>query len=147
MAVRRYVEQEEIFLANYSDGLTDLPFSEYLDQCLRQNRVASFLSVRPSQSFHTVSYDDAGNVLAINPVKESHMWVNGGFFVLKRNIFGYMEEGDELVEAPFQRLIAEKQLYTYKYMGFWAAMDTFKDKTTFDSLYAQRDIPWATSKK
>jgi glucose-1-phosphate cytidylyltransferase len=142
MAVRRYVEKEDIFLANYSDGLTDLPFNEYLNQCLKKNRVASFLSVRPSQSFHTVSNDEAGNVLAIKPVKESDSWVNGGFFVLKRELFDYMEEGDELVEAPFQRLIEKKQLYTYKYTGFWAAMDTFKDKVTFDSLYARGDTPW-----
>ncbi|MCI0557379.1 MAG: hypothetical protein MN733_02710 [Nitrososphaera sp.] len=146
MAVRRYVETEDVFLANYSDGVTDLRFNDYLDHCLKKNCVASFLSVRPSQSFHTVSYDDVGNVLAINPVKKSDMWVNGGFFVLKRNIFDYMEEGDELVEAPFQRLIAEKQLYTHKYTGYWAAMDTFKDKTTFDRLYEQGNMPWAMSK-
>jgi glucose-1-phosphate cytidylyltransferase len=81
-------------------------------------------------------------VLTIDPIQKSQFFINGGFFVLKKEIFDYMEEGDELVDAPFQRLIKKKQLYTYNYRGFWAAMDTFKDKVTFDSLYARGETPW-----
>lgn len=141
-AVRHYLEGEDVFLANYSDGLTDLPFDEYLQRCLQSNCVASFLSVKPSQSFHTVLKDGAGRVLSIKPIIESDIWINGGFFVLKREIFDYMKEGDELVEEPFQRLIENKKIYTYSYTGFWAAMDTFKDKVRFDTLHAQGNVPW-----
>lgn len=142
MAVRRYLEGEDVFLANYSDGLTDMPFNEYLKRCLDSNCVASFLSVRPSQSLHAVSFDNAGSVQTIEPIQKSHFFINGGFFVLRKEIFDYMEDGDELVDAPFQRLIKKKQLYTYSYKGFWAAMDTFKDKVTFDNLYARGETPW-----
>lgn len=142
LAVRRYLDGDDVFLANYSDGLTDLPFNEYLKRCLDSKCVASFLSVRPSQSLHAVSSDASGNVRSIEPIRKSSFFINGGFFVLKKEIFDYMEEGDELVEAPFQRLIEKKQLYTYSYKGFWAAMDTYKDKVTFDSLYAKGETPW-----
>lgn len=141
-AVRRYLEGEDIFLANYSDGLTDLPLNDYLERCMAKGCIASFISVRPSQSLHAVSSDESGNVLTIEPVTKSDFWINGGFFVLRKEIFDLIEDGEELVEAPFQRLIREKRLYTYKYRGFWASMDTYKDKLNLDSLWASDNTPW-----
>ena len=52
MAVRRYLEDDEIFMANYSDGLSDLDLPHYIEHFHKQNKVASFLCVQPSQSFH-----------------------------------------------------------------------------------------------
>jgi glucose-1-phosphate cytidylyltransferase len=141
-AVRPYLEGEDVFLANYSDGLTDLPFDEYLSDCLSERRIASFLSVRPSQSLHAVTADAAGNVRSIQPIQESDFYINGGFFVFRKEIFDFIEEGEELVEAPFQRLIARRQLYTRRYRGFWAAMDTYKDKMTFDGMHGRGQTPW-----
>lgn len=146
-AVRQYLEGEDVFLANYSDGLTDLPFNEYLGECLERKSVASFLSVRPSQSLHAVSADDRGTVRTIQPIQESEFFINGGFFVLRKEIFDYIEEGDELVDAPFQRLIQKQLLYTRSYRGFWAAMDTYKDKVTFDGMYARGETPWEVWKQ
>jgi glucose-1-phosphate cytidylyltransferase len=72
----------------------------------------------------------------------SDMRINGGFFCLRREIFDYVEEGDELVERPFQRLIQQNRLYAYRHDGFWKAMDTFKDKITFDRMEAKGECPW-----
>jgi glucose-1-phosphate cytidylyltransferase len=68
--------------------------------------------------------------------------VNGGFFCLKQEIFDHIEEGEELVEKPFERLMAQRKLWTQKHYGFWAAMDTFKDKITFDRMEAKGNSPW-----
>ena len=68
--------------------------------------------------------------------------VNGGFFVLRREIFDHIHDGEELVVQPFQRLIARKQLLAYPYQGFFATMDTFKDKMQLDELYAKGRAPW-----
>ncbi len=142
MLVRHLLEGEEMFLANYSDGLSDLPLNRHLEGFRQNQSVASFLSVRPSQSFHAVRADDRGLVTAIEPVSASDYWINGGFFCLRREIFDYIQPGDELVEQPFQRLLAERRLSTLKYEGFWAAMDTFKDKITLDRMEARGDCPW-----
>lgn len=142
-AVEPYLEGESVFMANYSDGLTDLCLPEYLDHFYKHDKIASFLSVRPSQSFHVVSMRKDGLVQGISPVQESDLWVNGGFFILKKEIFNYIREGEELVLEPFQRLIAEKQLITYRYSGFWAGMDTFKEKQMFDDMYIRGERPWA----
>jgi len=146
-AVAHLLEGEEVFLANYSDGLSDLPLGRYIEECRGTDAIASFVSVRPSQSFHAVHADDDGRVRDIRHVRDTDFRINGGFFVLRREIFKYMREGEELVEEPFQRLIAERRLRAYRYDGFWAAMDTFKDKTTFDAMHARGETPWAVWRK
>jgi len=142
-AVEKYLEGEEVFMANYSDGLSNVDLSAYLDYFYQQNRIASFLAVRPSQSFHKVEYDENGLVSNICAIDCGDFWINGGFFILRKEIFNYIQDGEELVIEPFQRLVAQKQLVTYPNPGFWACMDTFKEKKMFDDLYARGEMPWA----
>lgn len=141
-AVEEFLTGDEVFMANYSDGLSDLPIPRQLELFQQKSAVASFMSVRPSQSFHAVSVDQEGFVSNIQNVGKSDVWINGGFFIFRNEIFKYIDEGDELIEKPFQRLISQSQLVSYKYNGFWAAMDTFKDKMMFDDMYARGDTPW-----
>lgn len=142
-AVEKYLEGDEVFMANYSDGLSDLNLSEYIDYFHQQDKIAGFLSVRPSQSFHRVEYRQDGLVTCIEAIDRGNFWINGGFFVFRRAIFDYIQGGEELVVEPFQRLIAERQLVTYRNPGFWACMDTFKEKKLFDDMYARGEMPWA----
>ena len=143
MAVREHLEGEELFLANYSDGLTDLHFDSYMKTSLEQDVVASFVGIRTSQSFHAVHADSQGMVYDFGQVSDSEFWVNGGYFIFRREVFEYIEAGEELVEAPFKRMIANKQLYCHRYRGFWKSMDTFKDKIEFDRMHARGHAPWA----
>ena len=141
-AVRHYLGDDARFLANYSDGLSDLPLGDYLDRFERQNKIASFACVRPNHSFHRVAVGADHLVREIRPAQQSDIWINGGFFAFKREVFDYLHEGEDLVEEPFQRLIAEQQLLAYPHEGFWACMDTFKDKKAFDDRYIRDDMPW-----
>jgi glucose-1-phosphate cytidylyltransferase len=140
--VERYLADDPVFLANYSDGLSDLPLDEYLEHFSRRDKIASFVCVRPSQTFHTVSFGGDGLVEDIQHVGGSGLWINGGFFAFKRTVFDYLKEGEELVQEPFRRLISVQQLAAYRYEGFWACMDTFKDKQAFDDMEARGDTPW-----
>jgi len=141
-AVEPYLEGEEMFMANYSDGLSDLPLPEYLTYFREQQRVGSFLCVRPNQTFHVVSLTQEGVVSGIRHVADAGVWINGGYFIFSKDIFRYIKDGEELVEEPFHRLIVEGQLSAYRYEGFWACMDTFKDKQVFDARFAKGDTPW-----
>lgn len=141
-AVRHYLGDDPTFLANYSDGLSDLPLADYLEHFHREGKIASFVCVRPGQSFHTVSVGADRLVRDIRHVSESDFWINGGFFAFKREIFDYLKEGEDLVQEPFRRLIGLRQLTAYRHEGFWACMDTFKDKQTFDDMDAGGDRPW-----
>ncbi len=139
---RKYVENEEVFLANYADGLSDLPLDQQIEDFRRRKAVASFAAVRSSQSFHAVHAGDDGLVTRMGAMPDQQLWINGGFFVLRPQIFEYINEGEELVEKPFERLIAERKLITYRWDGFWQCMDTFKDKIGFDRMEARGQCPW-----
>jgi glucose-1-phosphate cytidylyltransferase len=142
LRARKHLEGEEMFLANYSDGLSDLELDKHIDRLRASQAVASFVSVRSSQSFHTVHAQDDGLVTSMSSMPDERLWINGGYFVLRSQIFDYINEGDELVEQPFTRLIAEKKLITSRLQGFWQCMDTFKDKITFDRMEARGTCPW-----
>ncbi len=142
LRVRHLLGGESMFLANYSDGLSDLPLDDYVRRVRESSAIAGIVTVRPSQSFHAVQSDAAGIVNRIEDVSRSDYWINAGFFCLKAEIFDYLQEGEELVEEPFQRLIAENRLFALKYSGFWAAMDTFKDKIKLDRMEARGECPW-----
>jgi glucose-1-phosphate cytidylyltransferase len=142
-AVEPYLDGDETFLANYADGLADLYFPTYLDYFQKQNKIASFLCVQPSQSFHVVSMGEDNLVTSISPVKKADLWINGGFFILKKEIFDYMRDDEELVNEPFHRLIEKKELISYRHKGFFGCMDTFKEKQQFDDMYNRGEMPWA----
>lgn len=141
VAVRKYVEDEEVFLANYSDGLTDLDLNTMVEEFRAGDKVASFLAVPPSQSFHLVDLDTEGEVASIRGASESDLLINGGFFALRQQIFDYIEPGEELVLAPFARLIKERKLHGYRYDRFWC-MDTFKEQQVLTDLYNSGRAPW-----
>ena len=142
MAVRKYLLGEDTFLANYADGLTDMHLPSVIERFKSRGKIGNFVSIRPNLSFHAVSGLADGEVREIKPVRETDLRINQGFFMFRSEIFDYMRAGEELVEEPFQRLIAADQLLAYPYEGFVASMDTFKDKQHFDELYAKGSAPW-----
>ena len=148
-AVQHYLDGEEEFLANYSDGLTDLPLPEQLDHFRQEGKIASFLCVRPNLSYHLVSLAQGNSNLVtdIHAIDNGSVLINGGFFIFKKQIFDYMHDKEELVIEPFHRLLLEKQLIGYRYEGFWASMDTFKDRQHLEGLCASGTAPWELWKK
>jgi glucose-1-phosphate cytidylyltransferase len=108
----------------------------------QRGSIATCLGVRPRQSFHLVQADEDGAANNLEVIAESNLWMNGGFFVLDARIFDYMREGEELVLAPFQRLMAERRLHLYRYDGFWGCMDTYKEMQLLEDMYHRGDAPW-----
>lgn len=142
-AVQSHLEGEDEFLANYSDGLTDLPLPMQLEHFREQGKVASFMCVRPNLSYHVVSLQPGSNLVGdIHAIDNGDVRVNGGYFIFRKEIFEYMRDKEELVEEPFHRLLREQQLIGYPYDGFWASMDTFKDRQQLESLYSRGAAPW-----
>jgi glucose-1-phosphate cytidylyltransferase len=141
-AVEQYVAGEDVFLANYADGLSDVPLDRYIDYFLARDKIGSFLSVRPGFAFHIVESEEDGLTRSIRSVQESEVRINGGYFIFRREIFDYIRDGEELVAEPFRRLIEKEQLLAYRYDGFWQCLDTFKDKQALEDLAARDDAPW-----
>jgi glucose-1-phosphate cytidylyltransferase len=143
LAVQRHLHGEEMFLANYGDVLTDAPLPLVVSRLRDERKIATFLSVRPNYSFDVVTAGTNGVVDGIYDIAQTGVWINGGYFVFRHEIFDYINQGDELVGETFRRLIAEQQLLAYPYEGFWAPMDTLKDKERLEALVASDGTPWS----
>jgi glucose-1-phosphate cytidylyltransferase len=141
-AVEKHVRDEPEFLANYSDGLTDLPLPAHLDHFRHMNAIASFVSIKPNLSYHLVSTADEGRVTSIEEIRSSPIRINGGYFVFKPEIFNHIRDGEELVCEPFQRLVRLRRLAALEYDGFWMCMDTFKDRQQLEDIHARGKAPW-----
>lgn len=141
-AVRHLVAKDEVFLANYVDGLSDVCLPKVIDQFLASRKTASFVGVRPQATFHLVSAGNDGVVHSIEHVRSGKFMINGGFFVLRHEIFDVIKEGEDLVDQPFHRLMETGQLIAYPHDGFWACMDTFREKQVLDDLYQSGLAPW-----
>jgi glucose-1-phosphate cytidylyltransferase len=141
-AVQKHLKGEEMFLANYSDCLSDVHLPEVIQDFQPGRNVACFVSVKPRASFHLINTDSKGVVKSIEHIGRSSARINGGFFVLRREIFDYMHEGEELVEKPFGRLIKDGKLMAYPYDGYWACMDTFKEKQDLEDVFSRGIAPW-----
>jgi glucose-1-phosphate cytidylyltransferase len=140
-AVEPYLRDEDIFLANYADALSNLSLPAMVDVFRQSSAVVSLALVRPTWSFDIVDSDLDGTVRGICSLARSDVWINGGFFVMRKEIFRHIRSGEELVRQPFQRLIEKQALMAYKYDGFWQCMDTFKDKQILDDLN-RSTAPW-----
>jgi glucose-1-phosphate cytidylyltransferase len=141
--VRPYLEDDEVFLANYGDVLTDAPMNDLVQEFVDTDAVGQFLAVKPQDSFHVVDMDDDGRVVGLVPVADMSMCINGGYFVLRQGIFDYLQEGDDLVMDGCVRAARDGRMRAVRYLGFWAPMDTLKERTTLESLYRHGVSPWA----
>ena len=140
--VRGHIGDDEVFLANCADGLTDLDLGTYVDDFVASGHTACFLTVPAPHTFHIVHTDADGYVDRLEHIASSPVRVNAGFFAFRREIFDVMHEGEELVIEPFERLIEQRELVAVNYDGFWQNMDTFKDKIQLDEIAAGDSPPW-----
>jgi glucose-1-phosphate cytidylyltransferase len=141
-AVRDQVKDEEMFLANYSDGLCDVNLDEMVDTFKKSGKLGCFLAIRPPLTYHLVDMDDTGAVREFRSSNRADIWINGGYFILRPEIFDYMRPGEELVLEPFKRLIDDNQLMAYKHEGFWRSMDTLRDRQMLEDLVEKGEMPW-----
>ncbi|MFZ0626835.1 MAG: sugar phosphate nucleotidyltransferase [Acidimicrobiia bacterium] len=144
LRVREHLSGEEVFLANYADGLTDLDLDTYLAAFGASGRTGALLAVKPTLSYHVVSFDETGSPIEIGPIRTSGLWLNGGYFVFRQGVFSYLEKSDDLA-VVLSSMVDDGELFSYPHEGFWAPMDTFKDKSHLDAIWASGRRPWLRS--
>src|SRR5215475_4666215 len=122
--VRRFVEDEPMFLANYADVLTDAPLPDMIKSFEASDAVVSLLAVPPQTSHHAVDIADNGLITQVTPMRELPHWENGGYFILRPEIFDELEQGEDLVEGAVARLVHKGRVLAYPYKGYWSPADT-----------------------
>jgi glucose-1-phosphate cytidylyltransferase len=141
--VRPYLDGDDVFLANYGDVLTDAPMNTLIEEFRSTDAVAQLLAVTPQDSFHVVDIEGDGNVTGLTAVADMAMRINGGYFVLRQGIFDYLNEGEDLVMDACIRAAKEGRMRAVRYDGFWAPMDTLKERTALEEQYRRGNSPWA----
>ena len=141
--VRPYVEGEEMFLANYADVLTDAHLPTMIERFASAEAGASMMVVPPSGTFHCVELGGDGMVSGITPVDQMPLWSNGGYFVLRQEVFEHIPEGGDLVTDGCSELAKRGRLLAYPYQGYWMPTDTVKERVALSDAYDRGDRPWA----
>jgi glucose-1-phosphate cytidylyltransferase len=141
--VRRFVDGEEMFMANYADVLTTAPLPDMINRFEASSAAASLLAVPPQSSHHVVDIGEDGIITQVTPMQDLRQWENGGYFILRPGIFDYLREGEDLVEdALMRRLVPQQQVLAYAYKGYWSPADTVKERAQLEEMYQRGNCPW-----
>ena len=140
--VRKYVGEED-FCFTYGDGVSDVNISDLVAFHKKMGQKATMTAVQPPGRFGSLNLD--GNKITSfqeKPVGDGG-WINGGYFVCSPLVFDYID-GDETIweRHPLEKLASEKNLGAYFHKGFWQPMDTLRDKTHLEELWAANKAPW-----
>ena len=141
--VRSYLDGDEMFLANYGDVLTDAPMNDLIEEFRKTDAVGQLLAVKPQDSFHVVDIEGDATVTGLTAVADMAMRINGGYFVLRQGIFDYLNEGEDLVMDACIRAAKDGRMRAARYDGFWAPMDTLKERSALEAQYRRGNSPWA----
>jgi glucose-1-phosphate cytidylyltransferase len=140
--VRKYVEGEEMFLANYADVLTDLPLNDMIDVFKASDAVGSLVAVPPQSAFHCVTVGEDDRITAISTLPQMQLWENGGYFVLRPEVFDLIPENGDLIGDACTPLAEQGRMLAYPYRGFWHPADTIKERTALEAAYRAGHAPW-----
>lgn len=141
--VRQHLGDDEMFLANYADVLTDAPLDEVVATFAAGDSAATMLAVRPQAAFHVLDYDAGHRVRRIDGVGDLGLRQNGGYFVLRREVLDALEEGDDLLTDTIARLAARGRVSVHPYDGFWMPADTVKERVQLETMHHRGHRPWA----
>jgi glucose-1-phosphate cytidylyltransferase len=140
--VRHFVEDEPVFLANYADVLTNAQLPDMIKRFEASSAVVGLLAVPPKSSHHVVDINDDGLITAVTPMQDLRQWENGGYFMLRPEIFDHLNEGEDLVEDAVTRLVPQRKVLAYPYQGYWSPADTVKERAQLEEMYNQGTCPW-----
>lgn len=133
------------FCMTYGDGVGSVAIDQLLRFHLSHGRMATVTAVQPPGRFGAIALD--GSLVRSfqeKPVGDGG-WINGGFFVLSPGVIDYIEGDDTIWERqPLEGLAQAQQMQAFFHRGFWQPMDTLRDKTTLEALWATGGAPWKT---
>lgn len=142
LRVRRYVDSNRFFLT-YGDGVSNVNLQELTHFHEVHQRRATVTAIQPAARFGALNFNGDHVSKFVEKPKGDGGWINGGFFVLEPEVFSYLKDDQDVWEQePLQRLADEDQLVAYRHTGFWAAMDTLRDKNHLEELWATKQAPW-----
>ena len=136
------VGNDDSFMVTYGDGVADIDIKKLSDYHHAHGKIGTITVVNPTLQFGLL---EVGNDNRVNRFREKPLldqWINGGFFVFRREFFDYLNESDILERAPLERLSKDGQLMAFRHETYWDCMDTYKDTALLNELWATGKAPW-----
>ena len=141
--VAPYVQDEEHFCFTYGDGVADVDITALIAFHKAQKVAATLTAALPPGRFGALDFDGHKVRSFKEKPKGDGAMINGGFFVLSPAVLDYIKDDTTVWEhEPLERLAAQGQLAAFKHGGFWQPMDTLRDKTHLEELWAGGKAPW-----
>lgn len=139
-----FIDEDESFCFTYGDGVGDIDITKVIASHRQSGKIATLTAVNPPGRFGNLTIKDNGFVEKFDEKPPSgNTWINGGFFVLEKEVFNYIS-GDEMPweDEPLKNITKADQLNAYKHYGFWQPMDTIREKEVLNDLYNSNNAPW-----
>lgn len=142
--VRKYIGDED-FMLTYGDGVSNVDLHALLKFHRENGKIATMTGIQPGSRFGVMELENDGSVTAFREKPaDDGVWINGGFFVLKPEVFDYLhEDADDIMweRQPLEDLTRDRELIVYKHQGFWKAMDTLRDNVELNQMW-EENPPW-----
>jgi len=143
--VQKYVGNED-FMLTYGDGVCDVNLKALIDFHKSHNKIATVTSVQLDARFGGMDVAENGEVLSfMEKAKDENKWINGGFFVLKPDVFNYLHgDASNMMweDEPLESLAKDNQLVAFRHQGFWKCMDALRDKIELEDLWKNNEAKW-----
>ena len=135
---------DETFLLTYGDGLSDIDIPKTIEFHKSKKGLITITAIQPPGRYGALKITENNYIEKfLEKPKGDGAWMNGGFFVCEPSVFNYITDDETIFEQePLTKLATDGKLYAYKHRGFWACMDTIRDKKMLSDLWVQEDAPW-----
>ncbi len=145
--VQKYVGNES-FMLTYGDGVSDIDISKLVEFHESHKRLVTITSVRVPGRFGNLHFDETGKVQNFieKPIGDG-VWINGGFMVIRPEVFNYLEGDMDAIQwekGPMAAIAQDNEMMTYQHFGFWKCMDALRDKIELEDLWNSGHAPWKT---
>ena len=141
--LKDWIGPGEDFCFTYGDGVSSVNITDSIDFHRQHGKLATVTTVRPPARFGGIKFDGDRVAEFTEKPQSGEGWINGGFFVLNGKVLEYLNGDDTIWErAPLERLAQDSQLMAFKHEGFWQPMDTIREKTLLEELWASGKAPW-----
>ena len=143
LRLRKWLEEDDLFMMTYGDGVADVDLTALLAFHRRHGRLATVTAVRPPARFGGITIDGDRVAGFAEKPQVGEGWINGGFFVLDRRVLDYIDGDQTAWEGdPMERLTAEGQLMAFRHEGYWQPMDTVRERNLLEQLWQSGRAPW-----
>ena len=141
--IKPFLKEDESFMMTYGDGLSNVNINKLILHHKKNKKLATVLAVKPAGRFGAMEIKNNTVKKFLEKPKGDGGWINGGFFVLNKKIFKYINNFPSVWEGePLENISRDNQLDAYRYNDFWYAMDTMRDKHYLEELWNANKAPW-----